>query len=191
MEVCVMRQTTKEVIAQAFEGLLEKRSIDKITVKDIVTECGVNRQTFYYHFRDIYDLMEWALAKSIEKYAGLHLAGEMDWREQIKLLFHFFYLHRIVILHGYDATNRMQYERAVVKWVTQMVRGRMDTYPQAAQVPEEKKRFISIVYARGCAGFLLEWVEEGMPDERHVRLDDYFIMIDGSIGHVLDKFIKS
>ena len=58
-----MRQTTKEAIAQAFEGLLEKRSIDKITVKDIVAECGVNRQTFYYHFRDIYDLMEWTLAK--------------------------------------------------------------------------------------------------------------------------------
>ena len=186
-----MRQTTKEAIAQAFEGLLEKRSIDKITVKDIVTECGVNRQTFYYHFRDIYDLMEWALARSIERYTGRHLAEEMDWREQIKLLFHFFYLHRMVFLHGYDATNRMQYERAVVKWVSQMVRGRMDAYPQAAQVPDEKKDFISTVYARGCAGFLLEWVEEGMPDERHVRLDDYFLMIDGSIGHVLDKFVKS
>ena len=79
-----MRQTTKEAIAQAFEGLLEKRSIDKITVKDIVTECGVNRQTFYYHFRDIYDLMEWALAKSIEKYAGLNLSAGMDWQEQIR-----------------------------------------------------------------------------------------------------------
>ena len=186
-----MRQTTKEAIAQAFEGLLEKRSIDKITVKDIVTECGVNRQTFYYHFRDIYDLMEWALAKSIEKYAGLNLSAGMDWQEQIRQLFHFFYLHRTTVLHGYDATNRMQYERVVIKWASQMVRGRIDTYPQAAYVPEEKKEFTAMVYARGCAGFLLEWVEEGMPDERHVRLDDYFIMIDGSIGHVLDKFGKS
>ncbi len=185
-----MRQTTKEAIAQTFEGLLEKRNIDKITVKDIVTECGVNRQTFYYHFRDIYDLMEWALAKSIEKYAGTNLSAGMDWQEQIRLLFHFFYLHRTTVLHGYDATNRMQYERAVVKRASQMVRERIDAYPQAADVPEEKKEFIATVYARGCAGFLLEWVEEGMPDERHVRLDDYFLMIDGSIGHVLDKFRK-
>ncbi len=185
-----MRQTTKEAIAQAFEGLLEKRSIDKITVKDIVTECGINRQTFYYHFHDIYDLMEWTLVESIEKYAGLYLDAGKDWREQIKLLFHFFYLHRTVVLHGYDSTNRMQYERVVIKWVSQMVRGRIDVYPQSAKVPEEKKEFISTVYARGCAGFLLEWVEEGMPDERHVRLDDYFLMIDGSIGHVLDKFSK-
>lgn len=186
-----MRQSTKDAIAEAFEGLLEKRSIDKVTVKDIVAVCGINRQTFYYHFRDIYDLMEWALTKAIEKYAGQHLTAEQDWREQVKLLFHFFYLHRKIVLHGYDATNRMQYERVAVKWVSEMVGGRIEAYPQAADVSEEKKEFISTVYARGCVGFLLEWVEEGMPDERHVRLDDYFIMIDGSIGYVLDKFVKS
>lgn len=185
-----MRQTTKEAIAQAFEGLLEKRSIDKITVKDIVAECGVNRQTFYYHFRDIYDLMEWTLAKRTEKYAVLNLSAGTDWQEQIRLLFHFFYLHRTTILHGYDATNRMQYERVVIKWVSQMVRERLDAYPQAGKVPDEKKAFIAKVYARGCAGFFLEWVEEGMPDERHVQLNDYFIIIDGSIDHALDKFQK-
>ena len=182
------RQTTKEALAKTFAELLEKRSIDKVTVKDIVAACGVNRQTFYYHFRDIYDLMEWALTAGIDKYTGQHLSAGMGWQEQVKGLFHFFYLHRMVILHGYDATNRMQYERVVVKWVSQMVRGRVDAYPQAADVPEEKKEFISTVYARGCMGFFLEWVEEGMPDERHVRLDDYFTMIDGSLGHALDKF---
>ena len=186
-----MRQTTKEAIAQTFLELLERRSIDKITVKDIVTECGINRQTFYYHFRDIYDLMEWSLAQDIEKYVGQRLSLEENWKDQIRLLFHSFYQRRIVILHGYDATNRMQYERIAVNWISQMVRKRLDAYPQAADVPAEKKDFISTVYARGCAGFLLEWMEEGMPDERHVRLDDYFIMIDGSIGHVLDKFKKT
>lgn len=183
-----MRQTTKQAIAEAFRSLLEKRSIEKITVKDIVAECGVNRQTFYYHFHDIYDLMEWALAQDIGKYAERNLTPECDWQEQIRLLFHYFYLHRVMILHGYDATNRMQYERAVVKWVSQMVRGRLDSYPQVEAVPEEKKAFIVKVYARGYAGLFLEWLEEGMPDERHVPLNDYFIMMDGSIGNALDKF---
>ena len=156
-----MRHTTKEALAEAFEGLLEKRSIDKITVKDIVTECGVNRQTFYYHFRDIYDLMEWALVKVIETYAGPNFSVDKDWQEQIKQLFHLFYLHRTVLLHGYDATNRMQYERVVIKWVTQMMRGRIDTYPQAAQVPEEKG-------SPRCLRKLYQVTREGL--ERHVAL---------------------
>ena len=56
-----MRQTTKQAIAEALRNLLNQRSIEKITVKDIVEECGVNRQTFYYHFYDVYDLMEWMI----------------------------------------------------------------------------------------------------------------------------------
>ncbi len=43
--------------------LLEKKTLDKITVKDITDDCGVNRQTFYYHFHDVYDLVEWILQK--------------------------------------------------------------------------------------------------------------------------------
>ncbi len=183
-----MRQTTKEALAETLEMLLETRNIDKITVKDIVTECGVNRQTFYYHFHDIYDLMEWALADSIEQYAEQSLTAGMDWMEQIRQLFHFFYLHRTVILHGYDATNRMQYERAAIKWVSPLVREKMESYTQAADVDEGRKSFICRVYSRTIAGLLLEWIEEGMPDQRHVRLDDYFIILDGSIGYVLDKF---
>lgn len=185
-----MRQTTKEAIAQALESLLEKRSIEKITVKDIVAECGINRQTFYYHFHDIYDLMEWALMQNIGKYAGQHFSPEMDWREQIRALFHFFYLRRTIMLHGYDATNRMQYERVVIQWVLGFIRKRMEDYPQAARVPEEKREFICTVYARGITALFLEWLEAGMPDERHVKLDDYFTIIDGSFGSALDKFAE-
>lgn len=185
-----MRQTTKEAIAQALESLLEKRSIEKITVKDIVAECGINRQTFYYHFHDIYGLMEWALTENIEKYAAQNFTGEQDWREKVKLLFHYFYIHRAIILHGYDATNRMQYERVMVKWVLGLIRQRMEEYPQAARVPEEKREFICTVYARGVTALFLEWLEAGMPDERHVKLDDYFTIIDGSFGNALDKFAK-
>ena len=40
---------TKEIIARTFTELLEEKSMAKITVKDIVERCGVNRNTFYYH----------------------------------------------------------------------------------------------------------------------------------------------
>ena len=54
---------TKEIIARTFTELLEEKSMAKITVKDIVERCGVNRNTFYYHFRDIPDVVEFILKK--------------------------------------------------------------------------------------------------------------------------------
>ena len=55
-----MPNFTKLAIQQSFLRLLSQRPITKITVKDIVEDCGINRMTFYYHFKDIYDLVEWS-----------------------------------------------------------------------------------------------------------------------------------
>ena len=51
------KATTKFAIAFAFKELLLEKSIDKITINDITEKCGINRQTFYYHFHDIYELI--------------------------------------------------------------------------------------------------------------------------------------
>ena len=50
---------TKKLLADGLKELLGKKTLDKITVKELVTACGVNRQTFYYNFQDIYELLEW------------------------------------------------------------------------------------------------------------------------------------
>lgn len=52
---------TKQAIASAAYDLMARKSLDKITVKDIVSECHITRQTFYYHFKDILDLLEWGI----------------------------------------------------------------------------------------------------------------------------------
>ncbi|MDP4157639.1 MAG: TetR family transcriptional regulator, partial [Bacillota bacterium] len=54
-----MLKNTKAVFASSLKKMLEKKTLDHITVKDIVQDCGVSRQAFYYHFNDIYQLVEW------------------------------------------------------------------------------------------------------------------------------------
>lgn len=52
---------TKSMIADAFVKLSQKKSLDKITIKDIVEVCGISRQAFYYHFEDIMGVIEWSI----------------------------------------------------------------------------------------------------------------------------------
>ena len=62
-----MSQITKNALAASLKKLLSKKELSKITITNITEECGVNRQTFYYHFKDIYDLLEWIFTnESIE-----------------------------------------------------------------------------------------------------------------------------
>lgn len=49
---------TKKAIRESFLHLIAKKPLDKITVRDIVDDCGINRNTFYYYFQDIYAVLE-------------------------------------------------------------------------------------------------------------------------------------
>lgn len=62
-----MATSTKESLGNALKKMLTIKPIDKITVKDLVEECGVNRQTFYYHFDDVYDLLEWVFEEDANR----------------------------------------------------------------------------------------------------------------------------
>ena len=67
-----MSQMTKRALVASLKDLLAEKPLDKITVTDLTEHCGVNRMTFYYHFKDIYDLVEWACIES----ATRALAGQ-------------------------------------------------------------------------------------------------------------------
>ena len=82
-----MNQLTKDAIAKALTDLLQERPIEKITIKDITDRCGINRQTFYYHFSDIYDLMEWTLDKELRKALGTREISPTDWKEYVRKIF--------------------------------------------------------------------------------------------------------
>lgn len=58
---------TKQMLVDALITIADKKSISKITISELVDYCNINRKTFYYHFTDIYDLLEWHLNNEIEK----------------------------------------------------------------------------------------------------------------------------
>lgn len=54
-----MPNTTKKALEASLKKLLADKTLDKITINDLTTDCGISRMSFYYHFKDIYDLVEW------------------------------------------------------------------------------------------------------------------------------------
>lgn len=55
-----MSQITKRALEESLKKMLLKKPVNKITISDITEDCGINRMTFYYHFKDLYDLVEWS-----------------------------------------------------------------------------------------------------------------------------------
>lgn len=75
-----MTENLKEKIAETFMEMTRIKSFDKITIKDLVQECGISRQAFYYHFQDILDVIEWILQRGADELLerSLHASGTKD-----------------------------------------------------------------------------------------------------------------
>jgi len=76
MEVRLMKQHAKTAIINSFKELLNKQSIDKITVKEICENCDVNRQTFYYYFKDIMDIFKFIIFEELSVEIAQNRMGE-------------------------------------------------------------------------------------------------------------------
>lgn len=132
-----MNQLTKDAIAKALTDLLQERPIEKITIKDITDRCGINRQTFYYHFSDIYDLMEWTLDKELRKALGTREISPTDWKEYVRKIFAVMRSQKRGLLNAYDEKNRLYYEVFLKKEIQPVVRQLVSECPEAEEVSEE------------------------------------------------------
>ena len=65
-----MTNLTKRALADSLKKLLSRRPMDRITVQDVTDDAAVSRQTFYYHFHDIYDLMEWLVVDECSQFSS-------------------------------------------------------------------------------------------------------------------------
>lgn len=85
-----MSNTTKRAIEASLKKLLLVKPLDKITISDIAEDCGINRMTFYYHFKDIYDLIEWSCEEDAAKALGAKKPTAHGSREQVEM-----YLYKV------------------------------------------------------------------------------------------------
>jgi len=108
------RKTTKEILAESFQELALKKSVEKITVKEITDNCQLSTTTFYRLFKDKYDLIIWDYLKTINEIIEKNVRDGYPWSRIIYDGLHYFWDHheyiKNVILHtsGYDAFLRLQ-----------------------------------------------------------------------------------
>ena len=105
-----MSQTTKRALEASLKKLLLEKPLNKITINDITEDCGVNRMTFYYHFKDIYDLVEW----SCQEDASRALAGKKTyetWQQGFLQILQAVLDNKPFILNVYRSVSREQVER--------------------------------------------------------------------------------
>lgn len=181
-----MSSVTKNVLAASLKKLLSKRELSKITIYDIVNECGVNRQTFYYHFKDIYDLLEWTyeheLIDKVEEKANLG-----NWQENVNQIFKYLIENKRFVINTYNSISREYLLNVLFNQYNNFIFKLIEEAAPEYNVNEADKLFIATFYKYGFTGIIEEWIMSNMSEDPDILLKKLDIMISGSFEEALKR----
>lgn len=163
-----MPSFTKKAIKESFLKLLNERPSGKITVKDIVEDCGINRNSFYYHYEDIPSLIEDIIQEQVDQIIEAHPSLD-SLEECFHIAADFLEDNQRAVLYLYHSTNRSLFEFYLMKVCGYAVTTYIDTVFADAPMKEGDKSLIIRYYKCECFGFMIDWLETGMKED--VRAD--------------------
>ena len=182
-----MSQTTKRALEASLKNLLLQKPLEKITINDIAEDCGINRMTFYYHFKDIYDLVEWTCVEDASK--ALEGKKTYDtWQQGFLQIFEAVLANKPFIMNVYHSVSREQVEIYLYKLVYGLTIGVVNEKSTGMTIRDEDKKFIADFYKYAFVGLMLDWIKNGMKDDPHLIIDRLGSLVHGNITSALNNY---
>ena len=182
-----MAPSTKLALAGSLKKLLQKKFLDDITVKELVEDCQVNRQTFYYHFQNIYDLLHWFLERETEE----ALRDAADWREALSLAFRYIQDNHVIIYHIYRSSARESLDCQFYTLSRALVLRLLDLYAGDLTLEEADRTFLAEFYMFALSGTLLHWMSEDMKEDPRHLADRLARLLEPEIRRAAERFSQS
>lgn len=181
-----MVNTTKQTMEESLKRLLLQKPLHKITISDIAEDCGMNRMTFYYHFKDIYDLVEW----SCEEDARRALDGKKTyetWQEGFLQIFQAVKENKPFIMNVYHSVSREQVENYLYKVTYDLLIGVVEEKAVGMTVRREDMEFVAHCYKYTFVGIMLDWIRGDMKADPQEMINRLSLVIQGNISTALER----
>ena len=181
-----MPNFTKAAIKTSFIRLLDERPLKQITVKDIVEDCGINRNSFYYHFADIPTLIEEIIMDEANRIIADNPKADSV-EQMLGIVMDFARSNKRAIMHIYKSVNRDVYEQYLWKVCEQAIRAYMDTLLEGHRISDTDKHVILRFYKCVCFGLVTEWMRCGMPQEAETDMQRICELKAGMVEEMIER----
>ena len=180
-----MPNRTKEMLAESLMKLLARRTLDKITIQDIVDDCGYNRQTFYYHFHDIYDLIDWIFAaQTQELIEKCRACGSLD--VGVEAVIAYMRENRRLILNILRSVNGEKLLDNLYRSAQSIVLSALENHPGVQELSAEYRELVAEAFKYALAGLLIDWIRAGIPEDRVNKVRTMKAVYIGALEYALD-----
>lgn len=151
---------TKKSLAESLKKLMKIKPFSKITVSEIINDCGVNRKTFYYHFEDIYALLKWMFEEEAIEVVK-HFDLLVDYEEAIRFVMRYVDENDYIISCAYDSIGRDEMKRFFYADFMGMVTSVIDAEESKLKmkIDPDFKEYVAKFYTEALSGMLIDWAK--------------------------------
>ena len=181
-----MSSFTETAIKSSFLKLLDQKPLSSITVKDIVEDCGINRNSFYYHYHDIPSLLEEMITDEATKITSEYRTFDSI-EDCLAATVDFALEHRRAVLHIYTSISRDVYEDYLWKILMHLITEHFDMLCKDIKVKDEDREIIVSATVCQCFGMIIKWMREGMTDDIRSRFARFWELYGGITESAIRK----
>lgn len=168
-----MANATKHALAGALLELLNTTTLDNITVKDIVERAQVSRQTFYYHFGDVYQLLDWTFQCAIRELGEMR---EENWRDRLLMAVEFLRANRALAMNVYHSLGMEHLARVLEAAVRDLLTAAPEDAMKWLPTDPEDQEFLLSFFSYGVMGIIIRWLDDGMPEKLDHMINEIYAL---------------
>ena len=183
-----MADNTKRLLVASLKNQLHKKTLNKITISDITNDAGVNRMTFYYHFHDIYELVEWAFEDEIFSNANGKTYTFDNWQEGVLDVMKVLLDNKSFVMNIYHSLNREQIENSLLSNMRDTIAVPLSSQLDKVGIPKEDRTFVIDFYLYGFMGTVLEWIDHDMKEAPETLVERFARLMNSTIPALIKSY---
>lgn len=181
-----MSRYTERAILATFEKMLEEKPLDRITVTELVKRCEISSNTFYYHYRDIYDLLDAWLAQIKQQYLGGIKPGE-PWEDTAKRILRDVKARPRLVHHIFDSISQDRLQRYVFHSLENTFYTAVCAQVPDGRIPEKTMRYLASFCCYSFMGFVLKFLWSDMKMDVDASIDQLSDIFRGCVMYMTCK----
>jgi probable dihydroxyacetone kinase regulator len=183
-------QITKKALAISIKELMETIPLAKISVQEITDNCCLNRQTFYYHFKDKFDLINWIYYSEVMKSIGNCKSYE-NWSDGMYKTLSYLSNNKAFYINALNTPGQNAFDEYFFKITFELIMGVVIDLSKGMNISEIDKKFIVDFYTYAFVGITVQWIKQGMKLSPHAVVYKLKEIIEGSLLGALTRYANT
>lgn len=180
-------QLTKKALALSIKKLMETIPLSKLSIQEIVDNCGINRQTFYYHFKDKFDLVNWIYyTEAIENIDNCK--NYAHWTDGMYKTLVYFLSNKSFYINALNTPGQNAFDGYLFEKTYDLIMGVINDISSKIKVSDKDKNFIADFYTYAFVGITVQWIKNSMRESPKTVVGNLNEMIEGSMLSALTRY---